>query len=353
MKRLRSTLPRTNVVATLALVGAIAVPLALAGAASAAIVTVGSTGAPTGQNEVGNTTTIFDTTLSEPGASLTSPVSGTVIRWHLTDFSGGPFALQVLTQNGAGANYTATGTSASVTPSSKATQTYSTQLPIQAGQTLAIKNTNSTDLFGYLAAAGAKYAYLAPPLADGASGTATPGAGLEFTYNAEVQPLPGISAISPLSGPTAGGTSVLISGHDFTGATAVTFGGTPATSFSVVSETTITATAPAHSSAGPVPVSVTTLAGPTESPSQFSYLAPTPPAPLSQPTPPAPTCKVPKLMGKTLKAAKKRIRAADCRVGTLTKTEGATAKDGEVVKQVPKPGATVPIDAKVRITLGP
>jgi hypothetical protein len=353
MKRfLRSKFRRTHVVAVLALIGATAVPLALACTADAAIVTVGSTGAPTAQDEVGNMTTIFDTTLSEPGASLTSPISGTVIRWHVTDFSGGPFALQVLTPNG-GASYKATATSASVTPSSKATQTFSTQLPIQAGQTLAIQNANATDQLGYLPAAGAKYAYFAPPLADGASGTATPGTGLELTYNAEVQPLPGISAIAPLSGPTAGGTPVLISGHDLTGATAVTFGGTPATTFSVVSETTVTATAPAHSSAGPVTVSVTTLAGSTDSPSQFTYVASPPASGPAPPAAPAHTCKVPKLKGKTLKSAKKRIRAADCRVGTLTKKEGATAKDGEVVKQVPKPGAAVPIDTKVKITLAP
>jgi hypothetical protein len=353
MKRLLGKLPRTGTFATLALVGAIAVPLALACAADAAIVTVGSTGTPIGEANVGATTTIFNTTLSEPGASLTSPISGTVIRWHVSDFSGGPFALQVLTPDG-GASYTATGTSAPVTPSSRATQTFSTQLPIQAGQTLAIENANPTDLIGYLQAVGAKHAFITPPLADGATATATPGAGLEFTYNAEVQPLPGISAISPLSGPTAGGTPVLISGHDLTDATAVTFGGAPATSFSVVSETTLTATAPAQSSAGPVTVSVTTLAGSADSPSQFSYVAPTPAAPAApavSPAPPAPTCKVPKLKGKTLKSAKKRIRAADCGVGKLTKKEGATAKDGEVVRQVPKPGTTVPIDTKVKITL--
>jgi hypothetical protein len=346
MKRLRSKLTFTKAGPTLALIAAIAVPLAFVCTANAAIVTVGSTGTPTGETPIGGVATIFDTSVSEPGANLTSPISGTIIRWHASNFSGGPFALQVLTPNGAG-NYTATATSAAVTPASKATQTFPTQLPIQAGQTLAIKNTNAGDQIGFLAPAGATYAFFIPPLADGATGNATPGMGVEFTYNAEVQPLPGISSILPTSGPTAGGTSVLITGHDFTGATSVTFGGIPATSFTVLTESTITATAPARSSAGAVPVVVTTLAGSTNSSSQFTYAAPTPPVPI------APTCKVPKLKGKTLKSAKKQIRAADCRVGKLTKKEGATAKDGEVVKQVPKPGATVAADTKVKVTLAP
>ena len=73
----------------------------------------------------------------------------------------------------------------------------------------------------------------------------------QFTFIA-----PTVSSVSPASGPTLGGTSVVITGADFTGATAVTFGGTPATGFAVVSDTSITATTPAHST-GAVNVTVT------------------------------------------------------------------------------------------------
>ena len=67
--------------------------------------------------------------------------------------------------------------------------------------------------------------------------------------------LPVVSGVSPSGGTTAGGTSVTISGSNFTGVTAVSFGGSPAI-FSPVSDTTVTATSPAGS--GTVDVRVTT-----------------------------------------------------------------------------------------------
>ncbi len=66
---------------------------------------------------------------------------------------------------------------------------------------------------------------------------------------------PTITGLTPGSGPTEGGESVVITGTDFTGATAVSFGGVAASSFTVNSATRITATTPA-SPAGSVPVSI-------------------------------------------------------------------------------------------------
>ncbi|MDR3508545.1 MAG: IPT/TIG domain-containing protein, partial [Caulobacteraceae bacterium] len=70
---------------------------------------------------------------------------------------------------------------------------------------------------------------------------------------------PSVSGVSPTSGPAAGGTSVTITGASFTGATAVDFGSTAASSFTVNSSTSITAVAPAGS--GVVDVTVTGPAG--------------------------------------------------------------------------------------------
>lgn len=67
---------------------------------------------------------------------------------------------------------------------------------------------------------------------------------------------PGISSFTPLSGAT--GATITITGSNFTGATVVSFGGTPAASFTVVNATTITAEIGAGASGS---VSVTTPGG--------------------------------------------------------------------------------------------
>ncbi len=69
-----------------------------------------------------------------------------------------------------------------------------------------------------------------------------------------------VTSVLPNAGPLAGGTTTVISGVDFTGATAVDFGTTPATAFTVTSGERITATVPAHS-AGTVDVTVTSPDG--------------------------------------------------------------------------------------------
>jgi len=69
---------------------------------------------------------------------------------------------------------------------------------------------------------------------------------------------PRISAVSPNTGPSAGGTSVTITGINFTDATAINFGSNSA-AFTVVSDTQITATSPAGS--GTAFITVTTPEG--------------------------------------------------------------------------------------------
>ncbi|MFE9324952.1 IPT/TIG domain-containing protein [Nocardia sp. NPDC052278] len=87
----------------------------------------------------------------------------------------------------------------------------------------------------------------------GSGGTSN---GVAYTYAA----VPTLTGAVPNTGPVAGGTSVVLTGTDLTGATAVSFGGTPATSFSVDSATQITAVAPAHA-AGTVQITATTAGG--------------------------------------------------------------------------------------------
>lgn len=74
-------------------------------------------------------------------------------------------------------------------------------------------------------------------------------------------PAPVVTAISPRFGLLAGGTSVSITGINFTGATAVKFGTASATNVTVNSPTSITASSPAGAEGTPADVTVTTPEG--------------------------------------------------------------------------------------------
>jgi hypothetical protein len=278
---------------------------------------------------------------------VSSPVNGVITSWSIKQASAGPgYSIRTLTRSGS--SFTGLASSAPQTPlGSEGIQTFPTSLPIKTGDRLGI-NVPGGGQIGFTELSGS-WAEFAPALADGETRAARGEAGGELAFSAQVQPAPTITSITPITGPITGGTAVTILGTDFEGTSAVTFGAAP-TSFAVNSEGSITATAP-PASAGPVSVSVTTLAGTAASPQLFAYVAPAAPGPPG--SPPASKCMVPRLKGKTLKAAKRNIRGADCSVGKLTKREGATAKTGEVVKQIPKPGATVPVDTKVKVTLAP
>jgi IPT/TIG domain/PASTA domain len=315
----------------------VAISLCLCAGAGAAVITVGSpTTTGVSSATVGNPATLLNLALGEPGANLKSPVTGAIVRWHVTGFTGGPWRLRVLTPLG-GLGYTGSGASAPAVPTSVATQTFTTNLPIKAGQTIAVDNTNSSDQIGLIAAAAGAYGYFVPPLGEGVSSNAVgPFPGAQFTFNAEVLPVPTIAAVTPGSGSLKGGSIVTVVGSDFSEVKGVRFGATPATIFTVNSESVITAVAPASATPGPVSVAVTTAAGTASSAQPFTYTA----------------CKVPNLLGKKLKGAKKRIRKAGCKVGRVTKPKGVTSKSGVVVKQSPKAGKVLAPRTKVNLRLG-
>lgn len=81
---------------------------------------------------------------------------------------------------------------------------------------------------------------------------------------------PVLNSAAPAQGPTAGGVVVTLTGSDLLNAGAVRFGITNAASFTVVSATQITATAPPGT--GSSPITVITPGG-TSNPVAFSYVA--------------------------------------------------------------------------------
>jgi hypothetical protein len=247
----------------LALTAASALALLAATGAQAATVTVGSplTGSffPSTFSVTG---TIANSTLPEGGANLTSPVTGTIVRWRIMDGSGGPYRLRVLTP-GSGTTYTGAAASDPQTPSGLGTETFAANMPIQAGQTIGLDNTSPTDGIGNSEFGGAASISWAPSLGPGESRVGTGGSGNELSFNADVE-----------------------------------------------------------------------------------YSLPI--APIGPPAP-AVNCVVPRLKGKSLKAARKALTKAECKLG---KVKGHKGKSAKVRKQNPKPGKVLAPGAKVNVKLG-
>jgi hypothetical protein len=309
--------------------------LALSSSASASPVTIGSplTGSFKSNICVSEPCTLAQGEL--PGATLTAPITGTIIRWRMID-GASTFHYKLRVIGGSGPTYTGAGTSAAATPAGAGIETFPTDLPIQAGQRVGIDLEAQAPL-GEKTTAGATYLYFAPPLADGAT-SISGGGSAELGFNADILPPPSIASISypAHSASVLGGGTVTIAGANFVEVKGVSFGATPASSYAVSSEGTITAVAPPSATLARVPLSVTTVAGSASSTQTFVYKG----------------CLVPKLKGKKLKTAKKKLKAADCKVGTVRKLKGATSKTGKVKKQSPKPGKVLAPGSKVSVKLG-
>jgi hypothetical protein len=328
-------LGRLGFIAVVASIGA----LLVATAAQASTVTVGSVLPPgAAATEFKSVETFFNTALPEKGANLTSPVSGAIVRWRMQNPVGGPFFLRVLRPNGSG-GYMAAGTSNPVTPAGSGLQTFTANLPVQAGDLIGVDPTNATDKIDVAEVAGASFGFIFPPPFDGA--TVAPSgseAGKEIELSAEVQPTPVITSVAPDFGPVAGGTTVTITGTDLASASAVKFGDLPAASFKAESETKITAVAPPSAKVVGVDVTATTIAGTsaTTKADRFFYEG----------------CVVPKLKGKKLKDAKRILGRADCKVGKVTRRNAKPKKAGKVLSQGTKPGKVLASGSKVKLTLG-
>ncbi len=325
---------------TMAMAAVVAICAAFAGAAQASVISIGSvlpsTFEPTKFERV---QTLFNTALPESGATLVSPVSGAIVRWRIQGAEGGPFYLRVLSPNGKGA-YEAAGKSQGETPPNQGLQTFQTNLKIEAGDLIGIDPTSGEDKIGVAPVSGAAYASIFPTPFDGSvvapSGTF---GGKEIELSAEIQPQPEITLVSPPFGSVAGGTVVTITGKNFTQASEVKFGNIPAASFTIDSDTEITATAPKVLRPGTVSVAVTTFAGtnPDTRFDDYVYLA----------------CVVPQLKNRTLKVAKTLLKRRGCKLGHVKKVDAPKPKKvGKVLKQTPKPGKVLSPGSRVRIELG-
>lgn len=324
----------------IAVVWAVSAIASMATAAQASVISIGSV-LPEGATSkpFKRVQTLFNTALPESGATLASPVSGAIVRWRVQGAVGGPFFLRVLHPDGKG-GYEATGTSLGATPSDAGLQTFSTNMKVQAGDLIGVDPSHDTDEIGFATVAGASFASIYPTPFDGSVHAPSESfSGEEISLSAEIQPAPEVVTIAPASGPVIGTTLVTITGKNLNGATAVSFGATPAASFTVDSDTEITATAPKSARPGKVDVTVTTLAGtnPNTRFDDYVYQA----------------CVVPAVKNKPLKRAKTLLRRRGCKLGHVKKVDAPKPnKVGKVLKQNPKPGKILAPGARVRITLG-
>lgn len=306
-----------------------------------------------------------NTNLAGTGPHVTSPVNGVIVRYSvLGGATPGTYRLRAITHP-IEASLPTSGWSATapVVPSEEV-ESYAASLPVVAGQSIALSMSEGASV-AFLEDVGSSCGWWSDPLEAGPGETAF--RVLELCepevvgFNAEIQPAPTVSSLGTTSGPTTGGTSVTISGADLENATGVSFGSVPAASYTVNSESQITAVAPARESAASVSVTVTTIAGQANSPQQFGYVAPpappvvTPAPTLKKTTKPKPVkqCVVPNLKGKKLPAAKAALKKGDCKAGKVTKLKGATPKTGKVAAQSRKAGTKATAGAKVNLTLKP
>jgi hypothetical protein len=207
--------------------------------------------------------------VSDPGGVTESPVDATITSWQLSGATNIPgYRLHTLRSEG-GNLFKVTGTSAPVLPTGSGIQTFSTSLPIQKGEFIALDVPEE----------GGIALYETPSIEDFFNSSLEPGTEREGIVE-EV--------------PYELGFNATITTPDLT---------------------------------------------------------PPPPAVVPIATPEA-HCVVPKLKGKKLKAAKRAIRAGDCKVGHVGMREGVTAKTGTVIKQRPKPGTSKPAGSTVNIKLG-
>jgi hypothetical protein len=195
---------------------------------------------------------VVDSTPAVTGLSNTTGSAGSTVTILGQSFSGASGHLQVLFGSTPASNVTVVDDShvTAVIPAGSGT----VDVRVQSGITTANDPSNyENPIFGY--------------------GISPITANDRFTYSASTPPT--VTAMSPSIGPPSGGTVVTITGTNFTNATAVEFGGVNASSFTINSATTITATAPAEA-VGIVDVMVTNPSGTsvTTAADKFTYDAP-------------------------------------------------------------------------------
>ena len=134
--------------------------------------------------------------LTIPGAQLTAPTDGVVVRWRIKVGMPGsvaqPVRFRVIRQSGGLAPGTGVGTSAAeMVPATPGVYTFATRLPIRAGDTIGIDCCPNPKLGRYFDfdSPTSTYQFWDEPLADGETAAPFPIPGtMELLVNADIEP---------------------------------------------------------------------------------------------------------------------------------------------------------------------
>lgn len=249
-----------------------------------------------GPTSGGTTVIITGTNLASPsavtfGASSATVVSSTATSISVTTPANAAGTVRVVVTTSAGTSTQAVNFTYVTVSAPTITSLSSTVGPASGGNTVTINGTNLlyTTSVSFGGNAASSFAILSNTEVSAVAPAGTPGATtvtvtnsagtsgtLPYTYTGIATP--SVSSVSPSSGPAVGGNTVSIGGSGFTYSTAVTFGSTAVTSFTVVSSSVISAVIPPGSSAGgAVSVLVTGPGGTSAAGTTYTYTAaPTP-----------------------------------------------------------------------------
>ena len=108
--------------------------------------------------------------------------------------------------------------------------------------------------------------------------------------------------------------------------------------------------------ASPVPGAGATPPPPTTGPTPASPASPAPATPGAPATPPATAprrtatrCRVPNLRGRTVAAARRALRARNCRLGAVTRVRARGVARGRVLSHRPRAGRVLPAGTRVHV----
>lgn len=293
-------------------------------------------------NQVGRSVDLWQASVA-PGVGYTVPAAGLITSWS-TEAGAEPgqlLSFKILRPLG-GDRFVVVGHDGPRPLSPGALNTFKTGIPVQAGDILALGAKNADTVpSAALFRTGDNADLFAEMEGDAADGMTVAQVGadtqehLNVTATLLLPPL--ISAIGPASGSVEGGSVVTISGSNFAEVKGVSFAGMPAERFTVDSESQITAVAPAVKTLSRVPIVLTTAAG--SATGAFTYEG----------------CRVPKLRNLTLKAVKRELRKAGCRLGkvktVVRRATGPGVPVRIVKRQSPKPGVVLAPGARINLAM--